>query len=60
MSRRYPVIAAILACYISGCGGTDQPNAPAVEVNDTFLKSSTDMMKEANTGLAPKKKPASR
>ncbi|WZO96448.1 hypothetical protein EP7_003441 [Isosphaeraceae bacterium EP7] len=56
---RHAVIAAILACYLSGCGGTDQPNPPA-EVTDTFLKSSTDAMKNANSGMVPKKKSSSR
>lgn len=49
--------AGFLACLFSGCG-ENQPNAPAEpsDVNADFVKKTTDMMKEANTGMDPKKK----
>ncbi len=46
------IAAAFLGCIFSGCG-EDQPNAPAQpeDVNTDFAKKTTDMMKDANTGM---------
>jgi hypothetical protein len=54
---RYAVGAAFLSGILAGCGGEDQPNAPAKpeEVNVDFAKKTADMMKAANTGMDPKK-----
>ena len=45
--------AAILAGVISGCGGEDQPNAPAKaeDLGPDFAKKTADMMKNANSGM---------
>ncbi len=57
---RLMLLSACVAGMISGCG-EDQPNAPAQpgEVNVDFAKKTADMMKNANSGMDPKKsKPA--
>jgi hypothetical protein len=54
---RYAVVAAALTGFLPGCGGEEQPNAPAApeQVNEDFAKKSADMMKAANVGMDPKK-----
>jgi hypothetical protein len=54
---RRAVVTAFVAGIILGCGGESQPNAPASPENMTpdFGAQSGDMMKNANTGMDPKK-----
>jgi hypothetical protein len=54
---RYVIVAVALAGFAPGCGGEEQPNAPAApsEVNEDFAKKTADMMKAANAGMDPKK-----
>ena len=51
------LVLGLAAMGISGCGGEDQPNAPAKasEVNEDFAKKTADMMKNANSSMDPKK-----
>ncbi len=51
---RCAVFAGFLAGLISGCG-EDQPNQPAQEMTPEVAKTSADMMKNANSGMDPKK-----
>lgn len=59
--RRYraALLTLFLAGIITGCS-ENQPNAPAKpeEVNADFGAKTADMMKNANTGMDPKKKAA--
>jgi len=54
---RYVFAAAVLVGFIPGCGGEDQPNASATpeQVNADFGAKSAELMKNANTGMDPKK-----
>jgi hypothetical protein len=54
--RRLALLAAFLGgIIISGCGD-DQPNAAKPEqVNQDFAKSAAEAMRNANTGMDPKK-----
>lgn len=54
---RFALIVGILAAAAPGCGGENQPNAAAKpeDVKDpAFINNTTDMMKQANTGMDPK------
>ena len=51
---RCAVVAAVLAGLIGGCG-EDQPNQPPKELTPEVAKSSADLMKNANSGMDPKK-----
>jgi hypothetical protein len=54
---RLLLCGAFLVGAVSGCGGEDQPNAPAQpnETNADFAKKTADMMKAANSGMDLKK-----
>jgi hypothetical protein len=54
---RTAVAAAFVAGIISGCDGESQPNKPPAPENLTpdYGAKSGDMMKNANTGMDPKK-----
>jgi len=54
---RFVLIAGVLAGFVPGCDGENQPNAPAQpgEVTEDFAKKSAEMMKNANTGMDPSK-----
>ena len=53
---RLLLLSTFVAGMILGCG-EDQPNAPAQtsDLNADFVKKTTDMMKDANSSIDPKK-----
>jgi hypothetical protein len=53
---RFALATAFLAGILAGCG-EDQPNAPAkpADLTPDFGTKSADMMKAANSGMAPVK-----
>lgn len=51
---RHAFLVAFLAASVAGCGGEEQPNAPAkpADVNNPdFGKNTADLMKNANSGM---------
>ncbi len=56
------MLCGALAGFAAGCDGEDQPNAAATpdQVDEDFLKKSSEMMKEATAGLNKKNQKSSK
>ena len=51
---RHACLVAFLAASVAGCGGEDQPNAPAKTEdvqNPDFGKNAADMMQKSTSGM---------